>query len=392
MGQRDIVFRRWDSLRHWNEGLASGVDIGAAGVAFVESNGTIAYADPETASTRQYEAASWTGPTVTATFAATEIVASWTAHTPGGSFVRIELSGTTLAGTSTKWYNLGNWAADDAAFTRTTVTGQDDVDGTVHADVFRAADGRALTGWRLRVTLLRPVGSNDVPVLRSLAVVASALPAPGHVTASTPLAAQGVVLDVPRYSQKIHTGQYPQWDGGGESWCSPTSTSMVLAHWGSGPTAADYAWVDESYQDPWVDFAARHTFDHSYHGCGNWPFNTAYAGRFGLNGFVTRLRSLNEAELFIAAGIPLVASASYLKGEIPGLDYATSGHLVVLVGFTATGDPVLNDPNSPTGAEVRKPVGRAEWEAAWLNSSRGLVYVIHPPTTALPPVPDQPNW
>jgi hypothetical protein len=167
---------------------------------------------------------------------------------------------------------------------------------------------------------------------------------------------------------------------------------MVVAYWGTGPSPAEYAWVDPSYADPWVDFAARHTYDNLYGGCGNWPFNTAYAGRFGLRGFVTRLRSLNEAERFIAAGIPLIASASFRKGEIPGLSYGTNGHLMTLVGFTASGDPVLNDPNSPTNAQVRKPVGRAEWEAAWLNSSRGVVYVIHPASVPLPAPPAQANW
>jgi hypothetical protein len=167
---------------------------------------------------------------------------------------------------------------------------------------------------------------------------------------------------------------------------------MVVSYWGTGPTPADYAWVDPSYADPWVDYAARNTYDYAYQGCGNWPFNTAYAGRFGLDGFVTRLRSLNEAELFIAAGIPLVVSASFKKNEIPGLTYGTGGHLMVLVGFTADGSPVLNDPFSPTNADVRKPVGRAEFEAAWLNTSRGVAYVIHPASAALPLPPAQPNW
>jgi hypothetical protein len=167
---------------------------------------------------------------------------------------------------------------------------------------------------------------------------------------------------------------------------------MVLAYWGVGPTAADMAWVDPSYQDPQVDYAARNTFDFSYSGCGNWPFNTAYAGRFGVNGFVTRLRSLNEAERFIAAGIPLVASASFKQNEIPGLGYPTGGHLMVIVGFTADGQLVLNDPVAATDAGVRKVVGRAEWESAWLNTSRGIVYVIHPGSVALPAAPAQANW
>ena len=115
---------------------------------------------------------------------------------------------------------------------------------------------------------------------------------------------------------------------------------MVVAFWGTGPTPADYAWVDPSYADPWVDYAARHTYDLNYDGTGNWPFNTAYAGRFGLDGFVTRLRSLNEAEKFIAAGIPLVLSAVVRQERDPGrCPTSTNGHLLVLVGFTAAGQP-----------------------------------------------------
>ena len=40
---------------------------------------------------------------------------------------------------------------------------------------------------------------------------------------------------MPSYSQMVHSGHYPQWGGGGEAWCSPTSTSMVLAYYGALP-------------------------------------------------------------------------------------------------------------------------------------------------------------
>ncbi|MEU8077104.1 C39 family peptidase [Catellatospora citrea] len=389
---RDIAFRRWDSPQRWAEGTGSGVFAGTGGLTFAAATGTVSHTDPRTGLSTDYETATWTGPATAVGFAATELIPSWTADTPGGSFLRVEVSGTTTAGTVTKWFNLGDWAADDTAFRRTSQRGQGDADGDVSADTYRAADGRALASWRLRATLLRPAGSTDTPVLRTLGAAASALPAPGAPTPSSPLAARGRTLDVPPYSQQLHRGEHPQWDNGGEAWCSPTSTSMVLAYWGVGPTPADYAWVEPGHTDPWVDFAARHTYDHAFAGCGNWPFNTAYAGRFGMRAFVTRLRSLNEAERFIAAGIPLIASASYRKGQVPGLDYDTKGHLMALVGFTDAGDPVLNDPNSPSNAQVRKPVGRAEWESAWLDSSRGLVYVIHPASVPLPTPPGQANW
>lgn len=387
-GDRDIVMKRWP----WAEGTSSGARIDGTSLVFDHATGTAQYTDPASGLSRTYETATWTGPATGTPFRVQEIIPSWTASTPGGSFVRIEIQCVTAAGTTTKWYNLGNWAADDTFLARTSVAAQGDADGFVAVDTLVAASGHEFTAWQARITLLRPLGGADAPSVTSFGTMASALPDPGKLTPSVPGIAQGVILNVPQYSQEVHIGEYPQWDGGGEAWCSPTSTSMVLAYWGLGPTQDDLSWVDPSYQDPQVDHAARNTFDFTYNGCGNWPFNTAYAGRFGANAFVTRLRSLNEAEGFIAAGIPLVASASFKKSEIPGMDYGTGGHLMVIVGFTNDGRLVLNDPFAPTNAGVRKIVGRAEWEAAWLNTSRGVVYVIHPGNVALPAPPPQANW
>ena len=170
------------------------------------------------------------------------------------------------------------------------------------------------------MTLLRRPDVTDGPVLRTVGAVASAAdwPAPGGRPAPRAAgAARGLVLDVPRYSQRLHAGGETRWDGGGDSWCSPTCASMVLAFWGAGPTPDRYAWVDPPGPRPVVDHAARHCYDHAYAGAGNWPFNTAYAGRHGVDAFVTRLRSLDEAERFIAAGIPLVVSASFTAGRDP---------------------------------------------------------------------------
>ena len=50
----------------------------------------------------------------------------------------------------------------------------------------------------------------------------------------------------------------------------------------------------------------------------NRPFNTAYAARFGVDVYVTRLRSLDEAEAFIRAGIPLVASIAVDSNKLDG--------------------------------------------------------------------------
>lgn len=296
------------------------------------------------------DGATWTSPLVEGGFGAVELIPSWTAHTPGGSHVRVEVRGDTTA-----WYQMGDWAFDD----RTSIGGQDDEHGSVEADTFKSS--HPMKAWQVRVTRVGPAVLHSVHLLASGPRV--------DLSPTSPRRARGVVLEVPRYAQLAHAG--------GDSLCSPTSTAMVLSYWGVP--------VD-------VEHAARHTYDPSYGGCGNWPFNTAYAGHFGVEAFVTRLRSLHEAELFIEAGIPLVVSASYRDGQVPGMGYETDGHLMVLTGFTEDGDPVLNDPYAKSDAEVRKSVGRAEWEAAWLGTSGGVTYVIHPPSVRLPPAPLQPNW
>ncbi len=381
---RDIAYRGWTSDADFGTGGHLGTTASGGALRLTSAAGQYTYLGST------YDYASWTSPTVTTGFPAAEAIASWTADTPGATWVQVELRGVTAAGNTTAWKILGRWAADDVSVQRTSVPGQTDTDGGVAIDTWTAAAGRELISWQVRVTLYRPAGGSLTPAVRSVGAVASAVSGPG--TTTTPAAAQGVTLGVPQYSQSIHTGQYPQYGGGGEAWCSPTSTSMVLAYWGTGPTPADYAWVDPGYADPWVDHAARSTYDANYGGTGNWPFNTAYAGRFGVDGFITRLRSLNEAERFIAAGIPLILSLSFKKNEIPGLTYGTNGHLLVLVGFSATGAPVLNDPAAATNAAVRKTVGRTQFEAAWLNTSGGLVYVVKQPGTPLPPAPAQANW
>jgi hypothetical protein len=379
---RDIVFQRWTSDGDYSAGISEGVTITDGALAFSMPVGEVTHDGA------RYDRAVWTSASLSPGFRIQEIVPSWIAETPGGSWVQIE-----VRGPSTEWYSLARWASHDTVVRRATVPRQSDEHGSVDADTFKAAPDHELPSFQVRVSLLRPVGSVDVPVLRSLGVMASRLPAPDRtLPTSAPNGALGVTLDVPCFSQKIHVGQYPEYDGGGGAWCSPTSTSMVMAYWGALPPAEDYAWVDDGLAERWVHHAARGTYDHSYGGCGNWPFNTAYAGRYGLSAFVTRLRSLAEAELFIAAGIPLIVSAAYRNGDIHGLDYDTNGHIMVLVGFTRDGHPIVNDPNSPTGAEVRKAVDRTEFERVWLNTSRGVTYVITPPGQVLPRPPRQANW
>ena len=344
------------------------------------------YTDPFAAGgplTIPYHSGAWMSAPVSSPFAFDELVASWNAATPDGTWIKTELQATG-SGRTTKWYVLGIWASGDGTIHRTSVSAQGDADGFIAIDTFiRSKKAAPLSSYQLRVTLYRADGASATltPSVRFIGAMTSA-----ESSFAIPSAPAGVVgeLNVPQFSQETHRGEFPEYDGGGEAWCSPTSTAMVLRSWGSGPTVGQLAaFPGAGYLDGEVDHAARYVYDWNYQGAGNWPDNTAYAATFpGMSGFVTRLRSLAEAELFIAAGIPLVAS---INGKLPGFLFKkTSGHLLVIRGFTASGDVIANDPAVLADAGVRKVYGRADFENVWLGGSAGIVYVIYPDGHALP--------
>ncbi len=336
------------------------------------------------------ERGTWTSGELRAPFAFDRLIASWNATTPAGTWIDVQMRASG-ASRQTKWYTLAIWSSGDETIRRMTVRGQGDADGRVNVDTFEAAVGAPeLTAYALRVTLHREAGVAATPSVGLLAASVSRFAQPWSPSTFGGTARD---LDVPTLSQETHTGHYREYDGGGEAWCSPTSTAMVLAFWKAGPSAADLAtFPGASHADGHVDHAARYTYDWNYEGAGNWPFNTAYAAQYGLEGFVTRLRSLVEAERFIAAGIPLIAS---VNGVLPGFLFtSTSGHLLVIRGFAANGDVITNDPAVRANAQARKVYPRADFERVWLDGSTGTVYVIRPPGVALPAnIPDVPaNW
>ncbi|TQK72810.1 peptidase C39-like protein [Nocardioides sp. SLBN-35] len=338
---------------------------------------------------RTYQGSRWKSPWVAPGFDYTELITSWSARTPGSSWISVEVRGRAASGAKTSWDTVARWAAKDRFLSRRSGGTQGD-DGTrLATDTWRTA---GLASYRIRVTLRREAGRKS-PRVDLATVMTSRLPAVGAVSA--PGVARGVELAVPRYSQMIHTGHYPQWGGGGEAWCSPTSTSMVLGYYGRLPGPGGYGWVPGGHPDPWVDAAARSTYDHAYDGTGNWTFNTAYAARrLGPSGeaFVTRLRDLTDAELLVRAGIPPVISIAFSRGELTGAPIsASNGHLLVIVGFTATGDVIVNDPAAASADGVRRVYSRAQLEKVWLQASGGAAYVVHDAAHPLPAAPGG-NW
>jgi len=334
-----------------------------------------------------YEYGTWTSGVYSLSFPFNELVSSWNAQTPTGTWIQSEVRPQIDDGHWAKWYILGRWTSGDSDFHRASVGHQGDADGYVAIDTFFTKDHPAIA-YQLRLTLFRRVGSTATPTVTRYSAIASNLTnAKNTFPSATTMGGQTIDLGAPNpllfpsYSQELHHGEYPQFDGGGEAWCSPTSTAMVVGHWGYAPPASDYSYVAQDYPnvvDPVVDYTARMVYDYHYQGAGNWPFNTAYAASRGLVADVTQLHNLTEAEAFIKLHIPLVASVAWNSNKLDTAIKSTNGHLLVIGGFTGDGNVIAYDPASTDDAAVRHVYAREQFERAWIPASGGIVYVDRP--------------
>lgn len=314
----------------------------------------------------------------TTSFSFTEAIASWNASTPPGTWLEVQFSAR-YGERWSKWYVLGIWASDTGTIQRHSVRLQGDSDGYIAVDTFVSSNKKeAINAFQLKIRLFQATGSSSFPSVRNASVAYSTTPPKRAV--DTPFTSTARTLDVPQCSQMV----YPD---GGEVWCSPTSTSMVLGYWNTDPES-----TCEDRESVTVDGV----FDWIYDGHGNWPFNTAYAatknevtanGTIPLEGYVARFTSLAKAEEFIHAGVPVIMSIAWGKGDLTGSSVgSTNGHLLVLVGFDAAGNPIVNDPAFAADGAVRAIYLRSEFEPLWLQASGGTVYLIYPEGT-----PNLPN-
>jgi Peptidase_C39 like family len=372
-------FIRWRSADGGFDGWTlSGVKLNAGTLEFDSATATTG-TDPYAAGTynggNYYTGGSFSvgeaySPEITTTFNYKEAIASWNATTPAGSWVEVQFRA--QYGTRwSKWYVLGIWASDDSTIRRHSVQSQGDTDGFVAVDTFVSSNKKETTNkFQLKLRLFSANG-NAIPTVQNASLAYSTEPPKSaSVSAGNP-ALWNKLLNVPECSQMV----YPD---GGEVWCSPTSTSMVLAYLDgyTGPC------------EPRVRAAVDGVYDWIYDGHGNWPFNTAYAATFGYEGYVARFTSLAQAEEYVAAGVPVIMSIAWGKGDLTnsGVD-STNGHLLVLVGFDAQGNLLINDPASPTNETVQRTYLRSEFEPLWLQSSGGTVYLIYPPSASVPALP-----
>jgi hypothetical protein len=284
-----------------------------------------------------------------------ELVVSWNADASPGTFLKVEAMAIS-AGHQTKLFTLGNWSPDNQIFPRTSVRGQKDATASVDTDTMiltQPADAA-----QIRVTLDGTNGA--VPILKFLGLSFANTKMPA-ATRPPNRAAWGKIISTPEHSQHGY----------------PTSLSMALSRWAEI--------LNRPEMNLTVPEVAAAVYDHDFKGTGNWPFNTAFAGSFnGMISYVTRLDDISEVEDWIAAGIPVILSARWDWLQ-PGRPLDKDGHLIVCIGFTETGDVVINDPATrlEKGESVRHIYKRADVIHSW-TKSHNAVYLVYPETAKIP--------
>ncbi len=288
---------------------------------------------------------------------AVEIIPSWAAETPPGSWIEVQLRAQ-QAGQWSQWYRMAVWDADGCR--RTSFADQRSAMGSVATDTLHLAFPAQRVQARV---LLCGLPGADMPALTDLFLCMTTTAPPSSAVAPPELSAIALPLLLCQYD-------YPDGDG----WCSPTAVQMVLAYW--------YAQQRDSRLAPFADPATLPTLtvagihDPGWQGTGNWSFNTAFAARFGLRAYVTRLDTLAQISRWTAAGVPVIISLAWEAGQINDAPGRTNGHLTIARGFTATHVLIAE----PAGRDrLLRAYPHDQLLTAWQHKSSGTVYLIYPP-------------
>ena len=275
------------------------------------------------------------------------LVGSFSADVPPGGELEMSARVRTDAGWS-EWYVLGTQGPDGFA----SAPRAEDAVGSLDVDELKLKTVATAARYRFKFRAARrPVR------LRSAALALSDENAPDAPPAflSGPWARE---LAVAPRSQLDEQEEYRR------DICAPTSLAMILEFWGRKKSTEEVA------------LAVR---DRASRLFGNWPANAAFAAKSGLDARIARLDSVENLQLEIAAGRPIVVSIAFGEDELPGAPLRrTNGHLLVVTGFTAEGDVIAADPAAEGRGLVRRVYPRAAFHMAWRVRKRGLAFLIGP--------------
>ncbi|CAA9441237.1 MAG: hypothetical protein AVDCRST_MAG28-279 [uncultured Rubrobacteraceae bacterium] len=328
---------------------------------------------PRTVTGVGYHRGSLTSPVYETSTRFDTLLPSWNVKTPAVTWLGLEVC-VRSGDVWTNWFDMGIWASGTESIKRHSVKGQESGGWRVSTDTVESIGPVCADAYRYRLTFFTEEWCVSPEVRRVFVTVSDSRRHGEDLCIQAHVGSWGRELEVPVRSQMV----YPD---GGEAWCSPVSLSMVMAYW-AGKTG-------EGKLDQPVPTVVRGTYDAVYEGTGNWPFNTAYASSFGLVASVNRFSSLGQVERWVASGVPVIASIKWdnrdSETQLTGAPLPSSnGHLLVVRGFDALGNVVVNEPAGGDDSRVRRVYRRNEFSRAWFSGSGGVVYLVYPEGWSIP--------
>jgi hypothetical protein len=306
-------------------------------------------------------------PVVETGFSTDQFVVSWNAITPPGSYLTVYIEARS-GGLWSRKFTVAIWTRDNRPVKRMSINGQSDDIARMDTDTLILKS--PADAFRVSAKL-SSLDGKTYPTVRLLTVHAA-----NRDAARSPLRVRKAVWG--KELPLLERSQLTVPDG--DRFCSATSTSMVLDYWAHKLNRPELAVS--------LQTAVDGIYDYEWDGTGNWPFNAAYASEFGgLRAYVTRFSSMAQIEDWIARDVPVIVSTDYniLKHRV---NQGRMGHLMVLRGFTADGDCIINDPYTKLdeGESVRRVFKRKDFEPSWLgkDGSLGTVYLVYPDSWDIP--------
>jgi len=208
------------------------------------------------------------------------------------------------------WLDVGFWKANQWHGTKKTSYGG----GRVDIDILVLYS--YTTQWQFRVEMKRDSAAISSPTLSLLSFFVSAERTTWSYDFSAVMADNPAPIFIPTtfLAQRQISSKY------GSIICSPTTVAMILLSYHIEVDPLQFTL--DTYDPYWEIF-------------GVWPRVVQNASEYGLKGTVTRYRTWSEAR-------EVLANEGRIGMSIGQPLYG--GHLVMLAGFTESGDPIVHDP------------------------------------------------
>jgi len=255
--------------------------------------------------------------------AATELILTWNCPAPMNTLASVDFRVRAAGGEWSCWFQMGDWKSEKKQDRKSF----DFIYGELKTDHFFAAGVFDEVQYRV---VLRTADYSQSPLLRRVTLCLSDTRDKKEVE---PELFSGAAMDLPApWLSQFDPDTVKDRVMMEAGVCAATSVTMVLKHHGMPANVRD---------------VGRRAYDPSADIYGNWAFLAAAAAEYGPAAWVQRFSDWRQVESFITLGIPVIISIAYPKGTFSAEpDKETKGHLIVVRGFTATGDAIVNDPGT----------------------------------------------